>query len=187
MGVVYLAVRADDEYEKQVAIKLVALGQHQTDLLRRFRRERQILANLDHPNIARLLDGGMTEQGWPYFMMEYISGLPITDYCESSQLALAARLEIFRVVCAAVQYAHQNLVVHRDLKPNNILVTEGAPSNCSISALPNCSSLPVYLPASTTHTHWPAFDDTRVCQSRTSARRADHHRQRCLQLGRGAL
>ncbi|MBL8169118.1 MAG: protein kinase [Acidobacteria bacterium] len=123
MGVVYLAVRADEEYRQQVAIKLVWSGPQNAELLRRFRRERQILANLDHPNIARLLDGGRTEQGWPYLVMEYIEGVRITQYCDERKLSISERLHLFRDVCAAVQYAHQNLVIHRDLKPSNILVT----------------------------------------------------------------
>ncbi|HST23483.1 MAG TPA: serine/threonine-protein kinase, partial [Blastocatellia bacterium] len=123
MGVVYLAVRADDEFKKQVAIKLVQPGPHNKDLLRRFRRERQILANLDHPNIARLFDGGTTERGVPYLVMEYITGTPITEYCDERKLSITDRLKLYRDVCAAVQHAHQSLVIHRDLKPSNILVT----------------------------------------------------------------
>ncbi|MEK6406865.1 MAG: protein kinase [Acidobacteriota bacterium] len=123
MGVVYHAARADDEFNKQVAIKLVQPGPHNKDLLRRFRRERQILANLDHPNIARLLDGGRTEQGVPYLVMEYVEGAPMTEYCDELKLSITERLKLFRNVCAVVQYAHQNLVIHRDLKPSNILVT----------------------------------------------------------------
>ncbi|HQR36640.1 MAG TPA: protein kinase [Blastocatellia bacterium] len=129
MGVVYRAVRADDEYRQQVAIKLVWPGPQNAELLRRFRRERQILANLDHPNIARLLDGGSTEQGWPYLVMEYIQGVPITQYCQQRELPLRERLTLFRDVCSAVQYAHQNLVIHRDLKPGNILVTPPSEGN----------------------------------------------------------
>jgi len=123
MGVVYLAVRADDEFNQQVAIKLVQPGPPNKDLQRRFRRERQILANLDHPNIARLLDGGTTAQGVPYLAMEYIAGIPITQYCDEQRLSITERLKLFRRVCAAVQSAHQNLIIHRDLKPSNILVT----------------------------------------------------------------
>jgi serine/threonine protein kinase len=96
--------------------------------LRRFRHERQILAGFEHPNIARLLDGGATEDGRPYLVMEFIEGTPITGYARQHQLKIEERLELFRTVCSAVQYAHQNLVVHRDLKPANILVTsEGVP------------------------------------------------------------
>jgi serine/threonine-protein kinase len=128
LGAVYLAARADDEYRKEVAIKLVRRGLDTEDILRRFRNERQILAQLDHPNIARLIDGGTTDEGLPYFVMEYVNGQPITAYCDAKALPTAERLTLFRKVCAAVTYAHQNLVIHRDLKPSNILVTlEGEP------------------------------------------------------------
>jgi serine/threonine-protein kinase len=123
MGTVYLAGRADDTFKKRVAIKLIKRGMDTEDVLRRFRNERQILASLDHLNIARLLDGGTTDQGLPYFVMEYIEGQPIDQYCDERRLTTAERLQLFRTVCAAVHYAHQNLVVHRDLKPSNILVT----------------------------------------------------------------
>ena len=128
MGAVYLAIRADDQYQKQVAIKLIRPGMNSGEILRRFRNERQILASLDHPNIARLLDGGTTEDGRPYIVMEYVEGTPITDYCDRHRLTTGERLRLFRTVCAAVQHAHQNLVVHRDLKPSNILVApDGEP------------------------------------------------------------
>jgi non-specific serine/threonine protein kinase/serine/threonine-protein kinase len=128
MGEVYRAVRADDQYQKQVAIKLVRGGFDSRFTLARLRSERQILANLDHPNITRLLDGGATEEGQPYLVMEYVEGVPLNEYCDGRALTVTERLELFRTVCDAVQYAHQNLVIHRDLKPGNILVTaEGAP------------------------------------------------------------
>jgi serine/threonine protein kinase len=128
LGAVYLAARADDEYRKQVAIKLVRRGLDTEDILRRFRTERQILAQLDHPNIARLIDGGTTDDGLPYFVMEYVNGEPINAYCDANAMPTAERLKLFRKVCSAVTYAHQNLVIHRDLKPSNILVTqEGEP------------------------------------------------------------
>ena len=123
MGMVYLAERADEHYHKYVAIKLISRGMDTRDILSRFRHERQILANLDHPNIARLFDGGTTDDGLPYFVMEYIEGLPIDQYCEANQLSIPERLKLFREVCAAVHYAHQNLIIHRDIKPGNILVT----------------------------------------------------------------
>jgi tetratricopeptide (TPR) repeat protein len=123
MGVVYLARRADDEFQRRVAIKLVSAGLADRVALGRFRSERQISASLDHPHIARLLDGGATEGGEPYFVMEYVEGEPLLEYCEARGLSVAKRLAIFRDVCAAVQHAHQNLVVHRDLKPSNILVS----------------------------------------------------------------
>src|SRR5216684_953178 len=124
MGTVYLATRDDDQYQKQVAIKVVKRGMDTDLVLARFRNERQILASFDHPNIARLFDGGSTETGLPYFIMEYIEGQAIDEYCDRQRLRTAARLELFRTVCAAVQYAHQHLVIHRDIKPSNILVTK---------------------------------------------------------------
>jgi serine/threonine-protein kinase len=128
LGAVYLAARADDEYRKQVAIKLIRRGLDTEDILQRFRNERQILAELDHPNIARLIDGGTTEDGLPYFVMDYVNGEPIGAYCDAHNLSTTERLTLFRKVCAAVTYAHQNLVIHRDLKPSNILVAaDGEP------------------------------------------------------------
>jgi serine/threonine protein kinase/tetratricopeptide (TPR) repeat protein len=128
MAVVFLAERADQEYRKRVAVKMVKLGVDSREVLSRFRNERQTLAALDHPNIVKLLDGGSTEEGWPYLVMEYVEGTPIDEYCDGHQLSIAERLEMFRSVCSAVQHAHQNLVIHRDLKPWNILVTkEGVP------------------------------------------------------------
>ena len=123
MGTVYLAERADGQFRQRVALKLVRGGFVTEEALRRFRLEREILARLEHPHIARLLDGGLTETGWPYFVMEYVAGTPITAYCDEHKLSIPERLTLFRSVCAAVHYAHQNLVVHRDLTPNNILVT----------------------------------------------------------------
>ena len=123
MSAVYLALRADEEYRQQVAIKVFAYGRERPDLLRRFRTERQILATLDHPAIARLLDGGTTEDGLPYIVMEHIEGEPIDRYCDRQRLTIGERLELFQNLCSAVHYAHQNLVVHRDLKPSNVLVS----------------------------------------------------------------
>ncbi|MEM7479742.1 MAG: serine/threonine-protein kinase [Acidobacteriota bacterium] len=123
MGEVFLALRDDHEYDQKVAIKVVRPGMGSPGILERFRRERQILANLDHPNIARLFDGGTTDDGLPYFVMEYIEGEPIHRYCDDHGLSITERLELFTTVCSAVYHAHQNLVVHRDLKPSNILVT----------------------------------------------------------------
>lgn len=128
MGSVYLAERADQQFRMQVAVKLIKRGMDTASVLRRFHHERQILASLDHPNIARLLDGGTTDDGRPYFVMEYIKGERIDRYAEERQLSVTDRLELFRQVCGAVSYAHQHLVVHRDLKPSNILVTaDGTP------------------------------------------------------------
>jgi eukaryotic-like serine/threonine-protein kinase len=128
MGAVYLAERADGEFEKRVALKLVKRGMDTDEILRRFRFERRILAGLEHPNIARLYDGGASEDGRPYLVMELVEGEKITDYCDHRRLDIDERLRLFRAVCAAVQHAHQNLVVHRDIKPSNILVTgDGTP------------------------------------------------------------
>ncbi len=128
MGVVYLAERADGRFEQQVAVKLVGQGLHDEHLLHRFRAEQQILAALEHPNIARLYDGGLADNGAPYLVMEYVEGQPIDQYCDTHRLSTDQRLALFRAVCAVVQYAHQNLVVHRDLKPSNIMVTEPVPA-----------------------------------------------------------
>jgi Tol biopolymer transport system component/serine/threonine protein kinase len=128
MGSVYRAVRDDEHYRKEVAIKLVRRAGDSDFIVRRFRHERQIMAGLDHPNIAGLLDGGSTEDGLPYFVMEYIHGQPIDEYCDSHRLTTAERLELFRKVCGAVQYAHDHGVIHRDIKPGNILIThDGVP------------------------------------------------------------
>jgi serine/threonine protein kinase/predicted negative regulator of RcsB-dependent stress response len=123
MGTVYLAERADDEYRSQVALKIVRGGLHSSFALRRFLYERQTLAALHHPNIAALLDGGTTEDGMPYLVMEYVEGEPIDQYCDRRQLPINERLSLFREVCAAVHYAHQSLIIHRDLKPANLMVT----------------------------------------------------------------
>ena len=128
MGMVYLAARADGAYQKQVAIKLVSAVAASEEIVRRFLEERQILARLDHPNVARLIDGGTTIQGQPYLVMEYVDGIPIDRYCRDRSLSLDQRLELFERVCSAVDYAHQHSVVHRDIKPSNILVTpDGTP------------------------------------------------------------
>jgi serine/threonine protein kinase/tetratricopeptide (TPR) repeat protein len=124
MGAVYQAVRVDDLYRKVVAVKVVRRGVFGEYALRRFDIERQILAHLDHPNIAKLLDGGTTPDGRPFFVMDFIAGTPIDEYCDGHRLAIRERLDFFLTVCSAVHYAHQNLVIHRDLKPQNILVTE---------------------------------------------------------------
>jgi serine/threonine-protein kinase len=127
MGRVFLAARADEQYRQFVALKLIHAGFTETEL-ERFRAERQILASLNHPNIARLLDGGMTSDGTPYLVMEYVEGVPIDEYCRGWGLSIDARLGLFRNLCSAVEYAHRNLVVHRDIKPANVLVSaDGVP------------------------------------------------------------
>jgi non-specific serine/threonine protein kinase/serine/threonine-protein kinase len=127
MGIVFLATRAED-FRQKVAIKIVKRGMDTDFILRRFRQERQVLAALEHPNIARLLDGGTTEDGRPFLVMEYIEGLPIDRFCDEHKLTISARLKLFREVCAAVAYSHQRLIIHRDIKPSNVLVTaDGTP------------------------------------------------------------
>ena len=122
MGVVCLAMRDDDEFRKRVALKLVKRGMDTDEILNRFRNERQILASLEHPNIARLLDGGTTDDGLPYFVMEYVEGEPLNQFCDTRKLSTVERLKLFQKVCSAVSYAHQNLVVHRDLKPSGVTI-----------------------------------------------------------------
>ncbi len=128
MGTVYEAARADNEFTKRAAIKLVKRGMDTDFVLRRFRKERQILAALDHPHIAQLLDGGTTEDGLPYFVMEYIEGQPLYRYSDANNLTIKERLKLFLAICDALHYAHQKQVVHRDIKPSNVLVTlDGVP------------------------------------------------------------
>jgi serine/threonine protein kinase/effector-binding domain-containing protein len=122
MGIVYLAGRADGQFEKEVALKLIRRGLDTDEIQTRFRRERQILARLEHPHIARLLDGGLSLDGRPYFVMEHVEGAAITAWCDGRAASVEERLRLFHDICEAVQYAHRNLIVHRDLKPSNILV-----------------------------------------------------------------
>jgi eukaryotic-like serine/threonine-protein kinase len=128
MGIVYSGKRDDDEFEQKVAIKIIKHGFTSEYFLKRFQRERQTLANLKHPNIARLLDGGRSTEDLPYLVMEYIDGIPLTEYCKEKNLSVDEKLKLFNLVCGAVQYAHRNLIVHRDIKPGNILVDkDGSP------------------------------------------------------------
>lgn len=128
MGSVYLGVRDDGQFEQKVAIKFIKSGLNSGYVIKRFLNERKALASLNHPNIARLIDGGSTKSGMPFFIMEYVEGKPITRYCDDNKLNVQKRLELFLKICSAVQYAHRNLIVHRDIKPSNILVTnDGEP------------------------------------------------------------
>src|SRR5207237_877882 len=128
MGQVLLAERADQQFKQRVAIKLLRRGVSSYQLQTRLKLERQILATLEHPYIAKLLDGGTTPEGTSYIVMEYVDGVPINSYCDHQRLSIEQRLRLFQKVCAAVQCAHQHLIVHRDLKPSNILVTtDGTP------------------------------------------------------------
>ena len=122
-GVVYLAERSDDTFRRQAAVKLVLPPANSHAVISRFQQEREILASLDHPNIAKLLDAGVTEEGWPFFIMEFVDGQPIDRWCDQRKLTVSQRLELFGGVVDAVQFAHRHLVVHRDLKPGNIFVT----------------------------------------------------------------
>lgn len=124
MARVYLGRRADEEFEHEVAIKVLQAGAANEHFVQRFRAERQVLANLDHPNIAKLLDGGITDDGLPFLVMEYVRGMPVDTWCDEKRLTIRERLELFRKICLAVDYAHRNLVVHRDVKPSNVLVTD---------------------------------------------------------------
>ena len=123
MGLVYLGLR-NDEVKQQAAVKIINPGVVSGTVIKRFQTERQTLANLNHPNISRLLDGGITDDGIQFLVMEYIEGIPIDEYCDNNKLNVKDRLNLFLKVAAVVQYAHQNLVVHKDLKPNNILITQ---------------------------------------------------------------
>ena len=128
MGEVYEAVRDDGVFQKRVAVKLVHLGLSQKEILRRFEAERRLLATLAHPSIAQLIDAGTTTDGVPYLMMEYVDGKRIDEYSDDHGLSISERLNLFCTVCLPVQFAHQHLIVHRDIKPGNILVTaEGTP------------------------------------------------------------
>jgi tetratricopeptide (TPR) repeat protein len=128
MGIVYLAAREGEDFSRIVALKVVKRGMDTNEIVRRFTLERQLLSGLNHPNIAALLDGGTTDDGRPYFVMEHVEGQPIDRYCDDNRLSISQRVTLFRKVCAAVHHAHQNLIVHRDLKPGNILITkEGEP------------------------------------------------------------
>ena len=174
MGSVYLAERADGTYVKQVAIKFLSNERNSDQIPERFRLERQILASLDHPNIARLIDAGNTEEGTPYFVMEFVDGQPIHQWCDEHKLNIMQRLELFRTVCSAVQYAHQRLVVHRDLKPGNILVT----ADGTVKLLD--FGIAKLLDASQdrrvgTHADNVATYDSRIRESRAGKRGGDHH------------
>src|SRR5437667_8021886 len=171
MGEVYRGVRADGQYDKQVAIKLVRVGLDTAYIQERFRQERQILASLDHPNIAPLHDGGTTDDGIPYLVMELIAGTPIDQYCEVHDLTIGDRLQLFNQVCAAVQYAHQRLVIHRDIKPSNILVTaKGVPKLLDFEYRENLGSF------GERRDDARASDDTRVRQPGANSRRVHYDR-----------
>ena len=186
MAVVYLGERDDDNFRKSVAIKMVMPGPNSEEIFRRFRNERQALAAIDHPNIVKLLDGGSTEEGLPYLVMDYVDGMPIDQYCDVHRLSIKERLQLFRTVCSAVQYAHEQLIIHRDLKPGNILITKhgvprlldfGIAKIAKSGVLPNCPD----------HTNQLASDDPGVRESGTDPRPIRQQRKRCLFTGSAAL
>ena len=177
MSRVYLAVR-DDGFQRLVALKVIRRGLKSEDLLHRFRTERQILAGLDHPNIAKLLDGGSTEDGLPYFVMEHIDGIPVDEYCDRNRLTVFQRLQLFLDICAAIQYAHQNLVVHRDIKTSNILVTAGGTAKLldfGIAKLlkPEQFPVPVELTATMMRPMTPFYASPEQVQGRTITTASD--------------
>jgi serine/threonine protein kinase/tetratricopeptide (TPR) repeat protein len=150
MGTVYRAERADAAFERQVAVKVVRIGRESVRMIERFHRERATVAALDHPNIARLLDGGATSDGQPYFVMEFVDGVPIDRYCDEARLTIDQRLDLWRAVCAGVQYAHEHLIVHRDIKPDNILVSrDGTPKLLDFGIATLLSDAPAIAPSLT--------------------------------------
>jgi eukaryotic-like serine/threonine-protein kinase len=153
MGTVYHAIRSDGEFVQAVAVKVIKRGMDSESILRRFRLERQILARLEHANIARLLDGGSTASGQPYFVMEYVDGVSITEFADTHNLTVRERLKLFLPVCDGVQAAHRNLIVHRDLKPGNILINrEAVPKllDFGIAKLLDTDVVPETVPATAT-------------------------------------
>jgi serine/threonine-protein kinase len=177
MSRVYLAVR-DDGFQRLVGLKVIRRGLKSEDLLHRFRTERQILAGLDHPNIAKLLDGGSTEDNLPYFVMEHIDGIPVDEYCDRNRLTVFQRLQLFLDICAAVQYAHQNLVVHRDIKTSNILVTADGSAKLldfGIAKLlkPEQFPVPVELTATMMRPMTPFYASPEQIQGRTITTASD--------------
>ena len=186
MGAVYLATREDGELRHQVAVKVASAVLWSPALDERFRRERQILAELQHPNIARFLDGGITGDGAPYLVMEYVVGERIDAWCDRRKLSIRERLALFLKVCGAVSYAHQKLIVHRDLKPSNILVSEdGEPHllDFGVARTLEPAAASDGQPTLTSGT----LRHADVRKSRSVARRDARRRLRCLLVGRPAV
>lgn len=176
MGIVYLAQRDDGLFDHDVAVKLVFPSFETAEVTGRFDRERRVLARLNHPNIARLIDGGTTDAGWPYLVMEYVEGQPIDVYCDAHRLTITDRLKLFQQVCAAVEHAHQHLIIHRDLKPPNILVTaDGMPRlldfgiakilDPGVGSRPGRESKSVYLTRSALHFLTPEYSSPEQLRS----------------------
>ena len=187
MGVVYLAERVEGGFEQRAAIKLVKRGMDSDAILRRFLRERQILAGLEHPNVARLLDGGVTDDGQPYFAMEYVEGKPLTEYCDEHRLGVEDRLRLFEDACRAVQHAHGKLVVHRDLKPSNMLVTGEGRLKLLDFGIAKLLAEEDDATATALTQAGVASADPRLRGAGAGARRAGDHRDRRLRARRRAL
>ena len=185
MGVVYLAERADAAFEKKTAIKVVRGGFPGELMLQRFRDERRILATLDHPNIARLIDGGTTEDGLPYLVMEYVDGVSLDVYCDTARPSLVQRLQLFREVCAAVQFAHQRLVIHRDIKPRNILVDSRR--HAQAARLRDREAARARRGHRVAYADRPAPVHARCGEPGTDPRRADDSSERRLRAGCAAV
>ena len=179
MSSVYLARRADGQFDQTVALKIMAGYLTGPEFLRRFETERQLLATLNHNNITRLLDGGVSSAGDPFLITEFVDGQPIDRWCDDRKLDVRARLKIFLQVCDAVDYAHRNLIVHRDLKPANILVNaEGVVKLLDFGTASLLATRERY------HDDPHPHADSALCQSGTASRRASEHRHRCLFAGR---
>jgi serine/threonine protein kinase/tetratricopeptide (TPR) repeat protein len=177
MAVVYLGERDDQNYRKRVAIKMVRPGIGTEQLLQRFRNERQTLAALDHSNIVKLVDGGSTEGGLPYLVMEYVEGIPIDEYSDLHKLSIGARLQLFCNVCSAVEYAHQNLIIHRDLKPGNILITQEGVTRLLDFGIAKLLSPDLFHTALATQTDWhpmtPEYASPEQVQGRSVTKATD--------------
>ena len=187
MGVVYLAQRADDQFRRQVALKIVHPDLVDRQTLNRFENEQQTLAGLDHPNIIKLLDGGTTEDGLPWLAMDYMEGEAIDRYCETHRLSIAERVGLFRTVCGAVHYAHQNLVIHRDLKPREHF--DYSAGRAEVAGFWNCQAAAagVLFEDGGANGHEFTADDAEICEPRADSGIAAHHDQRRVFTGRSAL
>lgn len=187
MGVVYLASRADEQFKQLAALKVLRGDFLDQEVLSRFRHERQILAQLSHPNIATFLDGGSTPQGEPYIVMEYIEGEPLHAYCDAHNLSVRDRISLFRQACAAVQYVHQHLIVHRDLKPGNFLVTADGTLKLLDFGIAKILQSDPYANTADVTVAGQVIMTPGYASPRTGARTAGDHRERCLFTRRCAV
>ena len=187
MGFLYSAERTDGQYQLEVAVKLMRGGPRDPYAGERFRTERQVLASLKHPHIASLLDGGLAPDGTPYLVMELVDGVPITEWCRGHGLSVEARLALFRVVCDAVQHAHQALVVHRDLKPDNILVSRAGDVKLLDFGIAKLLEPEAWGIERDGDAHGDEGPHARVRRTRAVAPRTHHHGHGRLRPGRAAL